>query len=496
MVAVLGIMLVIFLFAIDATIVASAMPTVVSRLGDLELYSWVFSIYMLTSALATPLFGKLSDLYSRRFLMLLGIAVFLAGSALCGAATSMFQLVLFRAIQGIGGGAIYALAFIIVGVVFPAEKRGQMQGRISSVWGIAAILGPVGGGIIAEYWSWPWIFWINLPLGAGAAVLIFRGFHEERTQARQRPLDLAGAIVLSLALFLLFQSLFISADRIELMSPDLVAMVVACGALFLLFTWIETRAEEPIVPMELFRIGAFTAPTLLSLLAAMGIFGVIGYVPLYVQGALGRTAAVAGLSLLPVSIGWTAGSLFAGRVMNGWGHRNVCAAGMSSMLLGYVLLLTAQTASYFTPVIVSASAIGLGMGMVNVTALVAAQASVPFHHLGVATSTLMLFRTLGGALVLSIMGSVLLRAMNASLAALAEGATASLPEAVVEKLMNPQSLLEPSTRALIPSRLLPALTDALINALWWAFVVGLAAVIVGLALCYFIRTRSSEEKNT
>jgi len=489
--AVFGIMLVIFLFAIDATIVATAMPTVVSQLGDLELYSWVFSIYMLTSALATPLFGKLSDLYSRRFLMLFGIGTFLIGSALCGAAESMFQLVVFRAIQGLGGGAIYALAFIIVGVVFPVEKRGQMQGLISSVWGIAAILGPVGGGIIAEYWSWPWIFWINLPLGVGAAVLIFRGFHESKTHTGQRPLDLRGAIVLLCALFLLFQSLFISADRISLLSPDLLTMVLATLVLLGVFVWLETKSQEPLLPVGLFRIGAFTFPTLLSLLAAMGIFGIIGYVPLYVQGALGKTAAVAGMSLLPVSVGWTAGSLFAGWIMNGWGYRKVCMAGMLVMLSGYVLLLTLQTSSDLTTLITAVSAIGVGMGTVNVTALVAAQGGVPFQHLGVATSTVMLFRTFGGALVLSIMGSVLLRSMNTSLSNLAESAATSLPDAIQQKLMNPQSLLEPATRALIPDRLLPVLTESLVDALWWAFLVGLTAVAIGLGLSFFIRDRDA-----
>lgn len=485
-------MVVIFLFAIDATIVSSAMPTVVSHLGNLELYSWVFSVYMLTSALATPLFGKLSDLYSRRSLMLSGISAFVIGSVLCGAATNMFQLIVFRAVQGVGGGAIYALAFIIVGVVFPVEKRAQMQGLISSVWGIAGILGPVGGGVIAEYWSWRWIFWINLPLGLIAAGLIFKGFKEGKTDREERPLDLFGAIVLLVALFLLFESLLLSADRVHLWSPDLAMLFLGALVLLVVFVWVEARAREPLLPIELFRFGDFTRPTLLGLLAAMGIFGIIGYVPLYVQGALGRSAAVAGLSLLPVSVGWTIGSLIAGRIMNTWGYRNVCIAAMAPMVLGYVFILTLSASSSLTAIMLAVSTIGIGMGLVNVTVLVAAQAAVPFHHLGVATSTLMLFRTFGGALVLSIMGSVLLRAMNAALVSMAEDTKLSLPDGIAQKLMNPQNLLEPSTRALIPDRLLPILTESLVTALSWAFLVGLVAVVAGLVLSFFIQNATVE----
>src|SRR5207237_3455969 len=171
--AVTGVMLVIFLFAIDATIVSTSMPTIVAKLGGLEFYSWIFSIYMLTSALTTPICGKLADLFSRRNLMLVGIGIFVLGSTLCGAAQSMEMMVLFRAIQGLGGGAIYALSFIIVGILYPDEQRAKMQGIISSIWGIASILGPLAGGIIVEHWSWRWIFFVNLPITAAASGLIF-----------------------------------------------------------------------------------------------------------------------------------------------------------------------------------------------------------------------------------------------------------------------------------------------------------------------------------
>ena len=204
-------MMVIFLFAVDATIVSTSMPTIVAKLGGLELYSWVFSIYMLTSALTTPIFGKLSDLLSRRNLMLIGIGIFVLGSMLCGTAQSMEMMILFRAIQGLGGGAIYALAFIIVGILYPDEHRAKMQGIISGIWGIASILGPLAGGVIVEHWSWRWIFFVNLPIAAVASTLIVSGLKEEAIEKHKPKLDLLGTATLLLGLMLLFYALSQSA---------------------------------------------------------------------------------------------------------------------------------------------------------------------------------------------------------------------------------------------------------------------------------------------
>lgn len=490
-IAVAGVMVAVFLFAIDATIVSSAMPTVVSQLGDIDLYSWVFSVYMLTSALATPIFGKLSDLYSRRTLILLAIATFVLGSVACGAAQSMTQLIVFRAVQGLGGGAVYALAFIIVGVVFPVEQRARMQGMIASVWGVASVLGPAGGGFIAEHWDWRWIFWINLPLGATAAGLIIAGFREQRADGARRSLDLAGAAILLSTLMLLFYGLLVAANQLDLVTAESVSVVVGVAVLFTLFIVIEGKARDPLLPMALFRLPGYSRPTYLSLLAAMGIFGVIGFLPLYVQGALGGTATLAGLTLLPLSVGWTVGSLTSGRVTPVWGYRRVCATGMTLMVAGYIPFMLLEEAGGMTVMLVATFASGTGMGMTNVTALVAAQSAVPFQNLGVATSTLMLFRTIGGALIISIMGSILLQRMNAAFTVIAADLKASLSDSVLQKLLNPQNLLDPATRALIPADLMPSLIGALVNALWWAFLVGLAAAVAGLVLSCFLESNRS-----
>src|SRR5205807_1254155 len=314
--AVTGVMLVIFLFAIDATIVSTAMPTIVARLGGLELYSWVFSIYMLTSALTTPLFGKLSDLFSRRRLMLIGIGIFVLGSTLCGAAQSMEMLVLFRAVQGLGGGAIYALSFILVGILFPPETRARMQGFISSVWGLASV-----------------ILFVVLVIGRGA--------------------------------------------------------------------------EQPMIQLDLFPLSLFRTSTCVATLESMGVFGAVTYLPLYLQDVIGLSASRAGMVLLLLSLDWTAGSLLAGQAINRRGYRFVSTTGMVLMALGYGLFVIHKSNVGLPSVLISAISIGVGMGFANLATLVAAQTGVWFQRIGVATSTLMLFRTFGGAFSVSLLGTVL-----------------------------------------------------------------------------------------
>ncbi|MGH7875806.1 MAG: MFS transporter, partial [Candidatus Binatia bacterium] len=324
--AVIGVMLVIFLFAVDATIVSTAMPTIVANLGGLELYSWVFSIYMLTSALTTPLFGKLSDLYSQRRLMLVGIAIFVFGSTLCGLAQSMEALVLFRAIQGLGGGAIYALSFIVVGILYPPTERAKMQGIISGIWGMASILGPLAGGIIVEHWSWHWAFFVNLPITAVAVALIVVGLKETGEERHAHKLDWAGTVTLMAALMALFYALSRASHSQQALDLELAGMVVVGCALLAVFYFIERRADEPIVPLDLFQLKLFRTSAVVATLASMGVFGAITYLPLYLQGVTGLTASRAGMVLLFVSVAWTAGSLIAGQALNQFGYRAVAIA--------------------------------------------------------------------------------------------------------------------------------------------------------------------------
>jgi EmrB/QacA subfamily drug resistance transporter len=469
-------MLVIFLFAIDATIVSTSMPTIVARLGGLELYSWVFSIYMLTSALTTPLFGKLADLFSHRRLMLIGIGIFVLGSTLCGAAQSMEMLVLFRAIQGLGGGAIYALSFIVVGVLFPPEQRAKMQGLISSIWGLSSILGPLAGGLIVEHASWRWVFFVNLPITAVSIGLIIVGLKEERVVERHTPkLDLLGGATLLLSLLLMFYALAHSAHGRQAFNKELLLILALSLVILVVFYFIERRAEEPIIPLDLFPLKLYRTSTIISTLAAMGVFGAISYLPLYLQGVLGMSASGAGMILLLLSLGWTAGSLIAGHGIDRLGYRRVATAGMVSMAVGFgIFVITDEPLALFL-VLLASLLIGVGMGMANLTTLVSAQSAVPLRRIGVATSTLMLFRTFGGAFCISLMGTVLLNHMQQGLEKVGGGLSATMRD----KIANPQNLLEPATRALIPSEILPKLIDLLADSIWYAFLTAFALMILG-----------------
>lgn len=479
-IAAAGVMLVIFLFAIDATIVSTSMPSIVAKLGGLELYSWVFSIYMLTSALTTPIFGKLADLFSKRRLMLSGIAIFLAGSLLCGAAQSMEAMIAFRAVQGLGGGAIYALSFIVVGVLYPAEQRAKVQGFISGIWGIASILGPLAGGLIVEYTSWRWIFFVNLPLIALATALIVVGLKEAPGERRKPKLDLAGAATLLVALLLIFSALARGGHEPRAVTAQTLALLGAGGLLLVIFYFIERRAAEPILPLELFAIDLYKSAAAVATLCAMGAFGAITYMPLYLQGVNGMTAVGAGLIILILSMGWTAGSLIAGRSINRFGYRVAALCGMALLAAGYAIFIAPALGASLAAVCFSAAAIGVGMGMANLTTLVAAQSSVQPQCIGVATSTVMLFRTFGAAFAVSIMGTVMLSQMQSALARL-HAASPNMNSALWAKLANPQNLLEPATRGQIPPELLPKLIASLGDSLWYAFATGFVLMIVGIA---------------
>jgi EmrB/QacA subfamily drug resistance transporter len=484
--AISGVMLVIFLFAIDATIVSTSMPTIVARLGGLELYSWVFSIYMLTSALATPVFGKLADLFSRRNLMLVGIGTFVVGSTLCGAAQSMEMMVLFRAIQGIGGGAIYALAFIVVGVLYPAEKRAKMQGIISSIWGLSSILGPLAGGIIVENWSWRWIFFVNLPISAAASSLIIVGLQENEMQKHRPKLDWLGTGTLLAALMLLFYALSPSAQPGQGLGPELWGLVVLAAIVLAVFIVVERRAAEPIIPMDLFHLKLFGACAAIAALASMGVFGAISYLPLYLQGVYGLAASHAGLVLLLLSLGWTCGSLIGGQWINRLGYRFITAAGMALIAVGYALFLSPFSRFGLWAVVVSAVSIGIGMGLSNLTTLVAAQTAVRVERIGVATSTIMLFRTFGGAFAVSLMGTVLFNKMQRGLERLFTDQRVTLSATLRDKIADPQNLLEPATRAIIPPEHLPKLAGLLSDAIWYAFLAIFILMVAGLVLSLFI----------
>jgi MFS family permease len=390
----------------------------------------------------------------------------------------MEALGLFRAVQGLGGGAIYALSFIVVGVLYPPQERAKMQGIISGIWGVAAILGPLAGGLIVEHWDWRWAFFVNLPVAAIASALIAVGLKEAGRKRRAHKLDFAGTLTLLSSLLLLFYALSHSAHSRQPHNAELIGMIALALVSLVVFYFIERRAVEPIIPLDLFHLSLFKTSAAVATLASMGVFGAISYLPLYLQGVAGLTASRAGMILLFLSVAWTAGSLIAGQLLNRVGYRASAAIGMFLLAAGYGLFVVFKSDLNVLWVAVSGTLIGTGMGMANLTTLVAVQNTVSPQRIGVATSTIMLFRTFGGAFAVSLMGTMLLNQMQSGLSRLSGS---GLSAVLLDKLAHPQNLLEPATRLQISPELLPRLITILGDAIWYAFMTGFALMIIGVA---------------
>ena len=409
--ALYGVMLSVFLAAMESTVVATAMPTVVASLGGLHIYSWVFSGFLLTSTVTMPLWGRLSDLVGRRPIYLTGLTIFLVGSALSGVAQTMGQLIAFRALQGVGAGSLLTLGMTIVGELFGLEQRAKMQSYVSGVWGVASLLGPLLGGLLTDHMSWRWVFYINLPFGALAMFLLYGALPEG--QRRRHALDYPGLALFSIGVSALLIGIM-EAGRVgrwsglDVVLPLGVA-VVTLGA----FIVVERRTREPIVPLRLFRHRMVLAASLNGFLSGMAMFGAISFVPLYLQGVSGMSATAAGFVLTPFVLGWVAMSIISARLALRLGYRVLVVSGMACLTVAFLLL--GRWAPGLTQAVAMRDALlgGIGMGLTFVPMLIAVQSAVPREDLGAATSMTQFYRTIGGAVGLSVMGAVMIRRLAA-----------------------------------------------------------------------------------
>ena len=395
----LGIMLSLFLASMEGTVVATAMPTIVAQLGGLSIYSWVFSMYMLTSTTTVPIYGKLSDLYGRKLVYTVSMALFVAGSVLCAVAQTMEQLIFFRALQGLGAGGVLPLAFTIIGELFSLEQRARMQGLFSGVWGVSAIIGPLIGGFLVDQVSWRWVFLINVFPGLLAVAIVGLAW---RDAARQRDkkvaIDYLGAALLTLGALCLLLGL----DQIG--SPAAAWLVAAALVLFVGLAWVERRAVDAILPLHLFRDRLFTVSIVHGVLSGWALFGSLNYVPLFVQAVLNTSATQAGITLTPMSLFWTLASIFGGRLLLKMGYRTLALVGMV-MLTGGALLMSGITIqSSQLMIMLYLGLMGAGMGLAIPAFLIAVQSTVRRGDLGIATSTLQFSRSIGGTLGVSVLG--------------------------------------------------------------------------------------------
>jgi EmrB/QacA subfamily drug resistance transporter len=404
---VLGVMLSIFLAAMESTVVSTAMPRVVASLGGLEIYSWVFSGFLLTSTVTMPLWGRLSDLLGRRRVFLGGLTIFLVGSALSGLAQTMTQLIAFRMLQGLGAGSLMTIGMTVIGELFGLERRAKMQGYISGVWGVASLCGPLIGGLLTDHISWRWVFYINLPFGALAMALIAVGLVDRPRDGRRPVIDYVGLALFTVGISALLVGALEAGRVASWAGLDVVGpFALALGALAV-FVVVEQRAAEPIVPLRLFGRRMVLAAAVTGFLAGMAMFGAISFVPLYLQVVSGMSATEAGVVLIPFVLGWVAMSITSARLVLRIGYRVVVVAGMVCLTVGFLLLSRWSASLTLGLAMRDALVGGVGMGLTMVPMLIAVQSTVTRADLGAATAMIQFFRTLGGAIGLSVMGTVM-----------------------------------------------------------------------------------------
>jgi EmrB/QacA subfamily drug resistance transporter len=402
-----GVMLSIFLAAMESTVVATAMPRVVASLGGLEIYSWVFSGYLLTSTVTMPVWGRLSDLFGRRRVFVGGLTTFLVGSALSGLVQDMVQLIVCRMLQGLGAGSLMTIGMTIVGELFPLEQRARMQGYISGVWGIASLCGPLIGGLLTDHVSWRWVFYINVPFGVVAMLLIAGGLRDLPRDGRRPVIDYAGLAVFTAGVSALLVGVLEAGRTARWSGLDVLGPLAVALAALATFLVVERRAAEPLVPLRLFRTRMVLAAAVTGFLAGMAMFGAISFVPLYLQSVGGLSATAAGVVLIPFVLGWVAMSIVSARLVLRVGYRSVVAAGMLCLAVAFLLLMRWSAALTQAVAMRDALLGGVGMGLTMVPMLIAVQSAVPRTDLGAATSMIQFFRTLGGTIGLSLMGTVM-----------------------------------------------------------------------------------------
>lgn len=395
-----------FLAAIEATIVATAMPTVVEQFGGLAHYSWVFSGYLLTSTVTTPVWGRLADVYGRRRPYMVAIGLFLLGSTLCGVATSMTQLIVFRAVQGIGAGGMLPLGMVILGDLFSLQERARAQALFAGVWGIASIAGPLLGALLTERASWRWIFFMNLPFGAVAALLVSRNL-VDRLPERRAVIDYVGAALLMGGVTALMLALNATGTTEPALGVRTVEVLYGAAVLLAIaFVYMERRTPEPILPLSLLGNRMVATTTLSGSLLGVAIFGALAFVPLYVQSALGRSAREAGAVLTPLLLGWVLMSIVTGRMLPRVGFRPFIVGGLSCVSLGFIGLATVGATTPMWRMHVDLGLMGVGMGMTMLSLLLAVQSAVARDQLGVATSLGQFTRSIGGAIGVAAMGAI------------------------------------------------------------------------------------------
>ncbi|MBM7621783.1 EmrB/QacA subfamily drug resistance transporter [Bacillus tianshenii] len=401
-----AIMLAMFMAAVEATIVSTAMPAIAADLGGFSLYSWVFSSYLLMNAVTVLIYGKLSDLFGRKPILIFGIIVFLIGSILCGMSTSIEMLIFFRFIQGFGAGAVMPIASTIVGDMYTKEERAKIQGYLSSVWGISAILGPAIGGLLVQYVSWRFVFWVNIPLGILAIIGLILYLHEG-IEKKKHSIDYAGAGLLFVSVSSLMYVLVEGGVRYEWTSKPILLLISISAIAFTLFIIQEKRAVDPMMPFDIWKERSILIANSTSLTTGVMLIGISSFLPAFVQGVMERPPIVAGFTLTTMSIGWPIAAMIAGRLLLKIGFRTTSIIGGVALILGSIIFMTLSPEDGPLWAACGSFMIGVGMGFSTTSFIVSIQSTVPWQKRGVATASNMFMRTLGSTIGAALLGGIL-----------------------------------------------------------------------------------------
>ncbi|HXL78627.1 MAG TPA: MDR family MFS transporter [Candidatus Eisenbacteria bacterium] len=482
-----GTMLALLLAALDQTIVGTAIPRIVADLNGLDRLAWVTTAYLVTSTTMTPIAGKLGDLFGRKPFLLAGMIGFVVASAFCGLSQDMTQLIVFRGIQGVFGGVLFATVFTVIGDLFPPENRGRAQGLFGAVFGLSSIIGPTAGGFITDHWSWRWVFEVNIPVGIVAVAVVLAGLPYVRSKASWRDIDFLGALTLAAGVVPLLIALSITRDH-SWTSPQVVGLLAFAAAMLAAFVFVEGRVAQPIVPLELFKNPTFTVSMIVGFLTAFGMFGSILFTPLVFQGVLGISATNSGALITPMMFGLLGASTATGFVMRRIKYyRYLGTLGVVVMIGGMYLL------SLITPglpewrVVAALIVVGLGIGVTFPLYLTAVQVALPPKHLGVASSQIQFWRNLGGTVGSSILGAVLANRLpgylNTRVGAL------HLPPQVLSHLPSggANSILQPGALAQLPASVANAIRFALADTLHDIYLFAGLILIVALISTVFLK---------
>jgi EmrB/QacA subfamily drug resistance transporter len=471
----MALLLVLLLASLDQTIVSTALPTIVGDLGGLSHLSWVVTAYLLASTVVTPLYGKLGDLYGRKVMLRVAIGLFLVGSALCGLSQSMTELIAFRAVQGLGGGGLIVTTMAAVGDIIAPRDRGKYQGLFGGVFGVSTVIGPLLGGFFVDSLSWRWIFYVNLPLGLLALVVIGIAFPAHTKHVHHR-IDYLGAVVLAagLSAIVLFTSL--GGTSYAWGSSFIIALIIVSAVMLVLFPFVEARAAEPILPLALFRNRTFVVTSAVGFIIGLALFGAVTFLPLYLQVVKGHSPTVSGLLITPMMAGLLVTSILSGNLISRYGHyRPFPIAGTAIMAVGLFLL---SSIGVSTPTVTTAAfmvVLGLGLGMVMQVLVLAVQNSVDYQYLGVATSGSTLFRQIGGSIGVSVFGAI----FSTNLAS--ELATRVPRSAHVPTAANPAIVRH------LPAAIRAPYIDAFAAALQPVFRLAAAVSVAGFLLSWLLR---------